>query len=152
MKIYRNEEEMGNDPMAVNGSDEKQGREHKWSEVRSAAQNAVRHASAVGPEPWKARVAGFTNKRTLVLTIIGAVLIAVIAGYFLFNRTPTRPVQPQAKAAAPSTTATPAAPPVAQKDTPSGLPGLLTNETAEQQAEEPWMMAGARITLKLALG
>lgn len=152
MKIYRDEEEIGNDPMEVNGSAEKQGREHDWSGVRSAAQRAVRHASAVGPEPWKARVGGFANKRVWALAIIGAVLLAAIAAYFLFNRPVTRPVQPPTRAAAPSTTATPAAQPAAQKETPTGLPGLLGNETSEQQADEPWMMAGARITLKLALG
>ncbi|MEK6320481.1 MAG: DUF4956 domain-containing protein [Acidobacteriota bacterium] len=154
MNLGKRDEIEEKDPLAVKDSSAKNEKENSWREVRSAAQQAVGRASSLGPTTGGARFSAFTNKRVLAFAILGAVVVGAVVAYLLLGRPTTAPaVQIPARPGAPSAAASPPTPaPAPDRGAESGLPWLLGTPTTEQEANEPWLTAAARITLKLALG
>jgi uncharacterized membrane protein YhiD involved in acid resistance len=121
-------------------------------ETRSAAERAVRRAASLGGTGWKARFLSNGNKRRVVIgsLLAGVAIIAFVAYLLLSNSGEPSPVANQK---APSTSTSPAPPlPAASDEAPTGLGALLGMETAAPDSREPWLLASARIALKLALG
>jgi uncharacterized membrane protein YhiD involved in acid resistance len=147
-------DEFQKDPLSTEERDTRSKEENRQTEVRSVAQQAVRRASSIGPPSWSARVSGLTSKRILPVAIIlvGVAIVFVVA-YLLFGRASAPAVQAPIKQTSPTMTAPqPSQAPLAEKEGESGLSGLFGGQTPLHQDTDPWPIAAARITLKLALG
>jgi len=115
--------------------------------LKEQERDAVRPPAAPGPSRWKSRLEGLASRRVVSIALISVgVAILAVTAYLLLKQTSPPPVQPK--------TAPPAAsqgPPAREKATQTGVPGLFDLATPEQQENERWTVAVARITLKLAL-
>ena len=146
-------EEVDPDPLEVRDLTGKNGKDHSWRDVHSAAQQAVSRASSLGSK--NSNYPELTNKRVFIFAILGAVVVAVIIGYLVLSR----PAETVTKVSPPASTkqSAPTAPntqpvPPPDKAADTGIPGLLATSTPEQELNEPWYTSAARITLKLAIG
>ena len=144
-------DEVEQDPLAVKDLSSKNGKDHSWREVHSAAQQAVGRASSLGSSSGVGRYPDFTNKRVRIFAILGAVVVAAIVGYIVLSRPAPTVVQAPVKQTTPTAPISQPVPPP-DKSGDIDLPGLLGTPTAEQQDKEPWFTSAARITLKLAIG
>lgn len=136
------------DPLPYEDVDTK----HDTEKVRASAQQAVRRASSLNPPGWRARVFGFVNRGVLkIAVLLGAVVIVALVAYLVFGRGDS-PAQTGRQAAPPSQATQPSQAPAADAEGQSGVSGLLGVPTSTQQEKESWLVAAARITLKLALG
>jgi uncharacterized membrane protein YhiD involved in acid resistance len=81
---------------------------------------------------------------------LGVLVILAIGGYLIFGRAGAPPSQPTSRQTAPSAQQTPPSP-SGDREGEHGLFGFSDRPTNEQ-ANEPWHVAAARITLRLALG
>ncbi|PYT06094.1 MAG: hypothetical protein DMF60_10075 [Acidobacteria bacterium] len=151
MNPGKRRDEVEQDPLAVKDLSGKNGKDHSWREVHSAAQQAVGRASSLGSNAGRGRYPDFTNKRVLIFAILGAVVVVVIVVYIVLSRPAPTVVQAPVKQTTPTAPISQPVPPP-DKSGDIGLPGLLGTPTAEQQDKEPWFTSAARITLKLAIG
>jgi uncharacterized membrane protein YhiD involved in acid resistance len=151
MSDHQERDELQEDPLATEQRDTQEHQESRWTDVRSAAQQAVRRASATGAVGWKTRFSGLTGQRVLpVALILGGVVVAASVAYFGFARASTPAVQPPPRQSSPATGSQPAQTTAPEGD--SGLRGLFGGQDAPQQDTDPWPVSAAKITLKLALG
>lgn len=98
---------------------------------------------------WTSRVSSIKNKPAMAIALIlGVLVILAIGGYLIFGRAGAPPAQSTARQTAPSAQQAPASPAV------EGEPGLFgfRDQPTNDQANESWLVAAARITLRLALG
>jgi uncharacterized membrane protein YhiD involved in acid resistance len=152
MSEHQDQDEFQKDPLPTEPPRTKEQPEDSWTDVRSAAQQAVRRASSTAAEGWRARFSGLTGKRVVpVAAILAGVVVAALVAYFILARTSTSSFQSPATKSAPATGSQPAQSPAAEGE--SGLHGLFGGQTtASQQDPDPWPVSAAKITLKLALG
>ena len=111
------------------------------------------HRSLFGGK-WKRRLPKVTAKPLLGMALLlGGVAIVVLATYLIFGRERAPAVQPAAKQTSPPATASqpPASPSTARQNEP-GLSGLFSGQPSNEQERVPWLVEGASITLRLALG
>jgi uncharacterized membrane protein YhiD involved in acid resistance len=154
MNADRDKFEDRGDPLAMGEPVASEDQERRNDDVRSAARQAVHRASSLGAEDWKSRLSGLSKNKVLGLgLILVGVVIVVLVGYLLLTRaTDSAPqVASRPGSSAPAAPATSQSPQAEGKGE-SGLPGLFGTENTSQQEKEPWPIAAARITLKLALG
>jgi len=146
-------EEVDPDPLEVRDLTGKNGKDHSWRDVHSAAQQAVGRASSLGSK--NSKYPDLSNKRVFIFAILGGLVVALIIGYLVLSRpaeTVTKVSPPPSTKQSAPTAPNPQPVPPPDKSAETGIPGILATSTAEQELNEPWYTSAARITLKLAIG
>ena len=116
---------------------------------RPAARKTARRNTPFKRVNWRALRGRITNKRAAsVGLMVAAILVVGVIAYVLWSQQSSP--APQVKTAPPPTGAQTT--PQREPTSDSTLPGLFGLDTQEQEADAPWPVAAATITLKLALG
>lgn len=100
---------------------------------------------------WTARVSRIKNRPAMAIALVlGVLVILAIGAYFIFGRAGAPPAQSTPRQSTPSAQQTPSTP-SGEREADRGLFGFR-DQPSNEQVNEPWLVAAARITLRLALG
>jgi hypothetical protein len=133
------------------------GRRERWNEVRRTAQDAVKRASSRGSRQPGGLTALANRPALLIVSIVAAVIVLGLIGYYLFADRAVQPPASPEEAPAAQRQAQPQARPGTQETTTPAEEDFFTrifgtpDASSSPDQQEGLVRRGARILLKFAL-
>ncbi|HSQ20369.1 MAG TPA: DUF4956 domain-containing protein, partial [Blastocatellia bacterium] len=150
MNIDVDENDLQGEPAIPEATNTTESHDNPSNDPRLTGQRHRRAPSSVRAG-WTARVSRIKNRPAMAIALVlGVLVILAIGAYLIFGRAAAPPAQSTSRQSTPSAQQTPSAP-SAEREGDGGLFGFRDQPTNEQ-VNEPWLVAAARITLRLALG